>query len=93
MSCKWTNVRVILGFFDRNLSSKFGILSLKVQGMRTDEKMSRPRIMPEASRIWREEGLRAFWKGNGVTIVHRLPYSSVNFYAYEEYKMVRDLSV
>ena len=25
----------------------------------------------------------ALWKGNGVTIVHRLPYSAVNFWAYE----------
>ncbi|CAK7342766.1 unnamed protein product [Dovyalis caffra] len=33
-----------------------------------------------------QEGFRAFWKGNLVTIAHRLPYSSVNFYAYERYK-------
>jgi len=45
-------------------------------------------IWHEASRINREEGFRAFWKGNLVTIVHRLPYSSVNFYAYERYKEV-----
>ncbi|CAN1173907.1 Mitochondrial substrate carrier family protein B [Linum perenne] len=43
-------------------------------------------IWHEASRIMREEGVRAFWKGNLVTIAHRLPYSSVNFYAYEHYK-------
>ncbi|CAI0411144.1 unnamed protein product [Linum tenue] len=43
-------------------------------------------IWHEASRIVREEGVRAFWKGNLVTIAHRLPYSSVNFYAYEHYK-------
>jgi solute carrier family 25 phosphate transporter 23/24/25/41 len=42
----------------------------------------------EASRIVSEEGVRAFWKGNLVTIAHRLPYSSVNFYAYEHYKEV-----
>lgn len=34
--------------------------------------------------IMREEGVRALWKGNGITIVHRLPYSSVNFWAYEQ---------
>ncbi|OAE27456.1 hypothetical protein AXG93_3911s1380 [Marchantia polymorpha subsp. ruderalis] len=63
-------------------------LKLKVQGMNANgEKLSRPRILKEASRIVREEGFRAFWKGNGVTIVHRLPYSSVNFFAYEKYKM------
>ena len=34
-------------------------------------------------KITREEGLRALWKGNLVTVIHRLPYSSINFYAYE----------
>ncbi|KAJ6425388.1 hypothetical protein OIU84_026038 [Salix udensis] len=29
---------------------------------------------------------RAFWKGNLVTIAHRLPYSSLSFFAYERYK-------
>lgn len=45
-------------------------------------------IWHEASRIIHEEGVRAFWKGNLVTIAHRLPYSSINFYAYEHYKKV-----
>lgn len=45
-------------------------------------------IWREASRIAGEEGFRAFWKGNLVTIAHRLPYSAVNFYAYERYKTV-----
>jgi len=55
--------------------------------------MSSPSILKEATRIFREEGFRAFWKGNGVTIVHRLPYSSINFFAYEQYKMVSYYSV
>lgn len=50
--------------------------------------MKKASIWREASRIINEEGFRAFWKGNLVTIVHRLPYSSVNFYAYEQYKKV-----
>ncbi|KAL4428809.1 hypothetical protein ABPG77_005247 [Micractinium sp. CCAP 211/92] len=33
--------------------------------------------------VVRSEGLRALWKGNGVTIVHRLPYSAANFWVYE----------
>eukprot|EP00887_Chlorella_sp_A99_P007864 scaffold20.g7864.t1 len=31
-----------------------------------------------------QEGLRALWKGNGVTIIHRLPYSAANFWTYEQ---------
>ncbi|KAF4395657.1 uncharacterized protein LOC133030564 isoform X1 [Cannabis sativa] len=59
----------------------------QVQGMHSDvATLSKPSIWREASRIVGEEGFRAFWKGNLVTIAHRLPYSSVNFYAYEHYK-------
>lgn len=52
------------------------------------EALRKSSILHEASRILNEEGLKAFWKGNLVTIAHRLPYSSVNFYAYEHYKKV-----
>lgn len=52
------------------------------------ETLKKASIWREASRIVREEGFRAFWKGNLVTIAHRLPYSSANFYAYEQYKKV-----
>lgn len=45
-------------------------------------------IWREASRIISEEGFRALWKGNLVTIAHRLPYSSISFYAFERYKNV-----
>ena len=50
--------------------------------------LSKASIWREASRIVYEEGFRAFWKGNLVTIAHRLPYSSISFYAYERYKHV-----
>ena len=40
-------------------------------------------VLTALAKITREEGLRALWKGNGVTVLHRLPYSSINFYAYE----------
>lgn len=35
------------------------------------------------ARVIRTEGVRSLWKGNAVTILHRLPYSAVNFWAYE----------
>ncbi|XP_010534553.1 PREDICTED: mitochondrial substrate carrier family protein B isoform X2 [Tarenaya hassleriana] len=66
------------------LDKKF---ELRVQGMHSDAAtLQKSSILREASRILNEEGFRAFWKGNLVTIAHRLPYSSVNFYAYEHYK-------
>ena len=27
--------------------------------------------------------MAALWKGNGITVIHRLPYSALNFWAYE----------
>ncbi|KAK6933098.1 Mitochondrial substrate/solute carrier, partial [Dillenia turbinata] len=59
----------------------------QVQGMHSDvSTLTKTSIWREASRIVDEEGFRAFWKGNFVTIVHRLPYSSISFYSYERYK-------
>ncbi|XP_002992848.2 mitochondrial substrate carrier family protein V [Selaginella moellendorffii] len=59
----------------------------QVQGMRTNHALEQASMLREASRIFREEGFRAFWKGNGVTVVHRLPYSAINFFSYENYKL------
>ncbi|GFP81738.1 mitochondrial substrate carrier family protein b [Phtheirospermum japonicum] len=59
----------------------------QVQGMHSSN-LERASIWREASRIVRDEGVRAFWKGNLVTIAHRLPYSSISFYAFEHYKNV-----
>jgi solute carrier family 25 phosphate transporter 23/24/25/41 len=65
------------------------ILIQQVAGMHSDAAALRNcSIWHEASRIVREEGFRAFWKGNLVTIVHRLPYSALSFYSYERYKTV-----
>ncbi|PKA56144.1 Mitochondrial adenine nucleotide transporter ADNT1 [Apostasia shenzhenica] len=59
----------------------------QVQGMHSDSAtLSKASLFKEASRILREEGFRAFWKGNLVTIVHRLPYSAISFYSYDRYK-------
>jgi hypothetical protein len=66
------------------------MLIWQVAGMHSDVATLRKcSIWHEASRIFREEGIEAFWKGNLVTIVHRLPYSAISFYSYERYKNVR----
>nr|GEY92660.1 mitochondrial substrate carrier family protein B-like [Tanacetum cinerariifolium]GEZ11314.1 mitochondrial substrate carrier family protein B-like [Tanacetum cinerariifolium] len=63
-----------------------------VQGMHSDAStLRKTTIWREASRIVNEEGFRAFWKGNLVTIAHRLPYSSISFYAFERYKNLLQL--
>ncbi|GLT92605.1 hypothetical protein SLE2022_104360 [Rubroshorea leprosula] len=79
----------IAGAFSKTCTAPLARLTIlfQVQGMHSDvATLSKACIWREASRIINEEGFRAFWKGNLVTIAHRLPYSSVNFYAYEHYK-------
>nr|XP_009763853.1 PREDICTED: mitochondrial coenzyme A transporter SLC25A42-like [Nicotiana sylvestris] len=79
----------IAGAFSKTCTAPLARLTIlfQVQGMHSDiAVLSKPSICREALRIVNEEGFRAFWKGNLVTIAHRLPYSSVNFYSYERYK-------
>lgn len=79
----------IAGAFSKTCTAPLARLTIlfQVQGMHSDvSALSKASIWHEASRIANEEGFRAFWRGNLVTIAHRLPYSSVSFYAYERYK-------
>ncbi|XP_047332202.1 mitochondrial substrate carrier family protein B-like [Impatiens glandulifera] len=79
----------IAGAFSKTCTAPLSRLTIlfQVQGMHSDATALRNVSMwREALRIVNEEGFRAFWRGNMVTIVHRLPYSSVNFYSYEHYK-------
>ncbi|KAL2509595.1 Mitochondrial substrate carrier family protein [Forsythia ovata] len=81
----------VAGAFSKTCTAPLARLTIlfQVQGMHSDVAvLSKPSMWREALRIVNEEGFRAFWKGNLVTIAHRLPYSSVNFYAYERYKSI-----
>ncbi|CAN6715687.1 unnamed protein product [Malus baccata var. baccata] len=79
----------IAGAFSKTCTAPLARLTIlfQVQGMHSDiATLSKASIWHEASRIIHEEGFKAFWRGNLVTIAHRLPYSAVSFYAYERYK-------
>ncbi|CAK8541755.1 unnamed protein product [Lathyrus sativus] len=82
----------VAGAFGKTCTAPLSRLTIlfQVQGMHFDvghvAALSKPSLLYEAQRIVNEEGFRAFWKGNLVTIAHRLPYSAVNFYTYECYK-------
>lgn len=45
-------------------------------------------IVPSLIKIWREEGFRGYFKGNGTNVVRIVPYVAVQFAAYEEFKKV-----
>ncbi|KAK1298316.1 Mitochondrial adenine nucleotide transporter ADNT1 [Acorus calamus] len=79
----------VAGAFSKTCTAPLARLTIlfQVKGMHSDvATLSKTTLWREASRIVCEEGFRAFWKGNLVTIAHRLPYSSISFYAYERYK-------
>ncbi|KAK4771330.1 hypothetical protein SAY87_031862 [Trapa incisa] len=79
----------VAGAFSKTCTAPLSRLTIlfQVQGMHTDvSALKNASIWHEASRIFNEEGLRAFWKGNLVMISHRLPYSAISFYTYEQYK-------
>ncbi|CAG8610816.1 10557_t:CDS:2 [Cetraspora pellucida] len=43
-------------------------------------------IIPTLAKIWREEGVLGFLRGNGTNIIRIVPYSATQFAAYEKYK-------
>jgi solute carrier family 25 phosphate transporter 23/24/25/41 len=45
-------------------------------------------ILSSLAKIWREEGMRGYFKGNGTNVVRIVPYVAVQFASYEEYKKV-----
>ena len=36
--------------------------------------------------IYQTEGVRAFWRGNSVAVIRVVPYMSITFLSYEQYK-------
>ena len=60
---------------------------LQVQGnTRTEYKLSIPSAL---AKMWREEGLKGFMRGNGSNCIRIVPYSAVQFSSYGFYKRVR----
>lgn len=39
--------------------------------------------------MWKEEGFKGFMRGNGANCIRIIPYSAVQFTAYEQLKKVR----
>jgi solute carrier family 25 phosphate transporter 23/24/25/41 len=54
---------------------------------REEYKMSVPKAL---AKMWREEGWRGFMAGNGTNCIRIVPYSAVQFSAYNVYKRVSD---
>ncbi len=81
-----------LGRRSRGEAKRVGILAWRLAAVqRTPARPPAPcaavanAARARARQVIKREGVRALWRGNGVTIVHRLPYSAVNFWAYERF--------
>lgn len=51
-----------------------------ISGWGVNERMP---LLRAAAKVAREEGVQAFWKGNTAMLMHRVPYSGINFAGYE----------
>lgn len=52
--------------------------------MATSQTPTKNSVFRGLRHIVQTEGIKSLWKGNGVTIVHRIPYSAANFWMYEK---------
>ncbi|KAG2186534.1 hypothetical protein INT44_002758 [Umbelopsis vinacea] len=43
-------------------------------------------IVPTLTKMWKEEGMMGFLRGNGTNVVRIIPYSATQFAAYEQFK-------
>ena len=46
-----------------------------------------PGLIESIRSVVRTEGYKSLWKGNLVSVIHKVPYGSVNYYAYEYTKV------
>lgn len=51
-----------------------------VHGWSASEPVS---LLSAARKVVQQEGILAFWKGNGAMLLHRLPYSAINFAVFD----------
>lgn len=51
--------------------------------LRQQEVLIKGSLYDVCLKVIREEGFKAFWKGNLTSILHRFPYSAINFSTYE----------
>lgn len=45
-------------------------------------------LLQATKKVFAEEGILSFWKGNLTSVFHRFPYSAINFTVYDELQML-----
>lgn len=57
--------------------------SMRVAGVEMSKFSTEDSLFRVFQSIYRQEGIMSFWKGNLTAIIHRFPYSGVNFAMYD----------
>lgn len=69
----------IAGVLSRTLTSPLEVVKVLAQ-VGTPE--SRVGFFRSFNRVYKSEGLKAFWKGNGISCLRLVPYSAIQLAAY-----------
>ena len=73
----------VAGVLARSLTSPFDVVKILAQ-VGTEE--SKKGFLASWGLIFRREGSKAFWKGNGIACARLFPYSAIQFYVYSKTK-------
>lgn len=48
-------------------------------------------LLPVARRLYREHGMRVFFRGMGTTVARAFPVNGITFVGYEKFKVLMDI--
>jgi solute carrier family 25 protein 43 len=75
----------IAGVASRTITSPLDVVKILAQVGTKDTQQG---FLKTFSNVYREEGLKAFWKGNGIACVRLFPYNAVQFASFNHLKVI-----
>jgi solute carrier family 25 phosphate transporter 23/24/25/41 len=76
----------LAGALSRTVTSPLERLKVMKQVQATNTKYNG--IFAALARMYREEGLRGYWKGNGTNVARIAPFSAIQFFSFDVYKQL-----
>ena len=85
----WNTVQALgsgafAGAVSRTITSPLERLKVMKQMQASGDKYNG--IVAALVRMYREEGLRSYWKGNGTNVIRIAPFSAIQFFSFDVYK-------
>ncbi|XP_014666467.1 PREDICTED: solute carrier family 25 member 43-like [Priapulus caudatus] len=74
----------IAGVTSRTITSPLDVVKILSQ---VGTKDTRAGFLKTFSNVYTNEGVRAFWKGNGIACIRLFPYSAIQFAAFNQFKL------